>query len=144
MKYILEGDEKELGRVLREQRIRVGRELIKITPISGALVREDYALKAVEAKTEEMSSALAQKDELIASLTSERDSLKARVAELEAGLAKSNDMLKPDDKKVDVEDNKNTDLADSKSLPEDDSMFVDIDNVDPSANTNEKKTTKKK
>ena len=29
MKYILEGDEKELGRVLREQRIRIGRGLIK-------------------------------------------------------------------------------------------------------------------
>ena len=37
MKYILEGDEKELGRVLREQRIRIVRGLIKITPISGTL-----------------------------------------------------------------------------------------------------------
>ena len=50
MKYILEGDEKELGRVLREQRIRIGRGLIKITPISGTLVHEDYALKAIEAQ----------------------------------------------------------------------------------------------
>ena len=51
MKYILEGDEKELGRVLREQRIRIGRGLIKITPISGTLVHEDYALKAIEAQS---------------------------------------------------------------------------------------------
>ena len=52
MKYILEGDEKELGRVLREQRIRIGRGLIKITPISGTLVHEDYALKAIEAQSQ--------------------------------------------------------------------------------------------
>lgn len=51
MKYILEGDEKELGRVLREQRIRIGRGLIKITPISGTLVHEDYALKPLKPKS---------------------------------------------------------------------------------------------
>ena len=144
MKYILEGEEKELGRVLREQRIRVGRGLIEITPISGALVREDYALKAIEAKTEELTAALAKKDEQIASLASESDSLKSRIAELEAGLAKSGSMPEPDEKKVDVEDSKDLDIVDNKNLPEDDSMFVDIDNVDTPVNTSEKKTTKKK
>lgn len=59
MKYILEGDEKELGRVLREQRIRIGRGLIKITPISGTLVHEDYALKAIEAQVKELTETLA-------------------------------------------------------------------------------------
>ena len=62
MKYILEGDEKELGRVLREQRIRIGRGLIKVTPISGTLVHEDYALKAIEAQVKELTETLAQKD----------------------------------------------------------------------------------
>lgn len=144
MKYILEGEEKELGRVLREQRIRVGRGLIKITPISGALVREDYALKAIEAKTEELTAALAKRDEQIASLTSERDSLKSRISELEAGLTKSDSMPETDEKKADVEDSKDLDIVDNKNLPEDDSMFVDIDNVDTPVNTSEKKTTKKK
>lgn len=144
MKYILEGEEKELGRVLREQRIRVGRGLIKITPISGALVREDYALKAIEAKTEELTAALAKRDEQIASLNSERDSLKSRISELEAGLTKSDSMPETDEKKVDVEDSKDLDIVDNNNLPEDDSMFVDIDNVDTPVNTSEKKTTKKK
>jgi peptidoglycan hydrolase CwlO-like protein len=84
MKYILEGDEKELGRVLREQRIRIGRGLIKITPISGTLVHEDYALKAIEAQVKELTETLALKDGQIESLTSERDSLRARMTEMEA------------------------------------------------------------
>lgn len=144
MKYILEGEEKELGRVLREQRIRVGRGLIKITPISGALVREDYALKAIEAKTKELTAALAKRDEQIASFASERDSLKSRISELEAGLTKSDSMPETDEKKADAEDSKDLDIVDNKNLPEDDSMFVDIDNVDTPVNTSEKKTTKKK
>lgn len=144
MKYIFEGNEKELDRVLREQRIRVGRGLIKITPISGALVREDYALKTIESKTEGLIASLAEKDEIITSLTSERDTLKARVAELEAGQTKSDDMLETDNTKVDMEDNKEVNIADSKNLPEDDSMFIDIDHVDLPVNANEKKTTKKK
>lgn len=144
MKYILEGNEKELGRVLREQRVRVGRGLIKITPISGTLVSQEYASKTIESKTEGLIASLAEKDEIITSLTSERDTLKARVAELEAGQTKSDDMLETDNTKVDMEDNKEVNIADSKNLPEDDSMFIDIDHVDLPVNANEKKTTKKK
>lgn len=138
MKYILEGNDKELERVLREQRIRMGRGMIQITPIPGTLVSEEDALKAIEAKTEELTASLAGKDGLIASLTGECDTLKARVAELEAGLVKDETMPETDNKKVDAEDDKNLNIADSKHLPDDDSMFVDID-----ADTDNKKTKKK-
>ena len=137
MKYILEGDEKELGRVLREQRIRIGRGLIKITPISGTLVHEDYALKAIEAQVKELTDTLAQKDGQIESLTSERDSLRAR---MEA----SGSMPETDEKEVDMKDSKTLNITDSNNLPEDDSMSIDMDNVNPSVNTSGKKTTKKK
>lgn len=134
MRYILEGNEKELGRVLREQRVRVGRGLIKITPISGVLVSPEDAPKTVDAKMEELVASLAEKDELIASLTGECDTLKVRVAELEAGLSKDVAMPETDNKEVEAEDNK--DLG--KVLPDDDSMFVDID-----AATDNKKTKSK-
>lgn len=139
MKYILEGDEKELGRVLREQRIRIGRGLIKITPISGTLVHEDYALKAIEAQVKELTETLAQKMQ-IESLTSERDSLRARMTEMEA----SGSMPETDEKEVDMKDSKTLNITDSNNLPEDDSMSIDMDNVNPSVNTSGKKTTKKK
>ena len=140
MKYILEGDEKELGRVLREQRIRIGRGLIKITPISGTLVHEDYALKAIEAQVKELTDTLALKDGQIESLTSERDSLRARMTEMEA----SGSMPETDEKEVDMKDSKTLNITDSNNLPEDDSMSIDMDNVNPSVNTSGKKTTKKK
>lgn len=127
MKYILEGNEKELGRVLREQRVRVGRGLIKITPISGTLVSQEYASKTIETKTEELAALLAEKDELIASLTGECDTLKVCVAELEAKLSKDVAMPETDNKEVEAEDNKDVNIADGKVLPDDDSIFVDID-----------------
>lgn len=138
MKYILEGNDKELERVLREQRIRMGRGVIQITPIPGTLVSEEDALKAIEAKTEELTASLAGKDELIASLTGECDTLKVRVAELEAGLIKDKTMPETDNKEVEAEDNKDLDIADGKVLPDDDSMFVDID-----ADADNKKTKSK-
>lgn len=139
MKYILEGNEKELERVLREQRIRVGRGLIKITPISGSLVSEEDAMKAIEAKTEELTASLSEKDELITSLTGERDTLRARVAALETKPTEDNkDMPESDNKNVDAEDNKELNITYSKDLPNDDSMFIDID-----AATDNKKTQKK-
>lgn len=140
MKYILEGDEKELGRVLREQRIRIGRGLIKVTPISGTLVHEDYALKAIEAQVKELTETLAQKDGQIESLTSERDSLRARMTKMEA----SGSMPETDEKEVDMKDSKTLNITDSNNLPEDDSMSIDMDNVNPSVNASGKKTTKKK
>lgn len=138
MRYILEGNEKELGRVLREQRVRVGRGLIKITPISGTLVSEKDTPKTIETKTEKLAASLAEKDELIASLTGECDTLKVRVASLEAGLSKDAAMPETDNKEVEAEDNKDLDIADGKVLPDDDSMFVDID-----AATDNKKTKSK-
>lgn len=136
MKYILEGNEKELERVLREQRIRVSRGLVKITPISGILVPEEDVLKSIEARTEELNDLLAGKDELIASLTGECDTLKVRVAELEAVLIKDDTMSETDNKNVAADDNKDLSIAESKNLLDDDSMFIDIE-------VDNKKTKKK-
>ena len=140
MKYILEGDEKELGRVLREQRIRIGRGLIKVTPISGTLVHEDYALKAIEAQVKELTETLAQKDGQIESLTSERDSLRARMTKMEA----SGSMPETDEKEVDMKDSKTLNITDSNNLPEDDSMSIDMDKGSPAVDTVGKETTKQK
>lgn len=147
MKYIIEGNEKELERVLREQRIRVGRGLIVITPVTGCgLVTEEDALKLVEAKTEELNALLEEKDGLIVSLTGERDSLNVRITELEATLSNNDDgnMTENDNKILELTDSKTTDLADSKEVAEDDSMFVDIDADNPIGNTAAKKVTTKK
>jgi hypothetical protein len=43
-----------------------------------------------------------------------------------------------------MKDSKTLNITDSNNLPEDDSMSIDMDNVNPSVNTSGKKTTKKK
>ena len=128
-KYIITGQEKELERVLREQRIRVSRGLISITPISECgLVTEEDARRTLEEK-------LAEKDEKINELTSSNEakdksieSMEARIAELEASA---------------TTDSKNLPAGDSKELPAEDSKAVtntDDKNLSPE---DEKKTGKK-
>lgn len=78
MKYILEGDDKELDRVIKESRIRVNRGLISITPIS-----EFGAIGDHDKKMQELISSLEEKDALISTLKEQGDGFKARIAELE-------------------------------------------------------------
>lgn len=56
----------------------------------------------------------------------------------------SGSMPETDEKEIDMKDSKTLNITDSNNLPEDDSMSIDMDNVNPSVNTNGKKTTKKK
>lgn len=56
----------------------------------------------------------------------------------------SGSMPETDEKEVDMKDSKTLNITDSNNLPEDDSMSIDMDNVNPSVNTSGKKTTKKK
>ena len=100
-KYIITGQDKELTRVLREQRIRVSRGLITITPISecGLITEEDVQktlecmLAEKDAKIGELTESIAEKDKAIVELTDERDTMKARIAELEALISSDNKNL---------------------------------------------------
>lgn len=136
-KYIITGQERELARVLREQRVREGRGLISITPLSKAgLVTEEDARKTLDdklaekdEKISELTASITEKDNVIVELTDERDTMKARIAELEA--------LVPSD-------NKNLPAADSKELPAGDAKEVAaVDNKAVSVE-DEKKTGKGK
>lgn len=143
MKYILEGNKKELERVIRENRIRVNRGLILITPISECgLITEEDARKALEdylatkdteiseltasiiAKDEtaiSFAASIEEKDKTIVILTEECDSMKARIAELEASVIADNKNLPTSDSKVlPVEDAKVVADTDNKNLPPED------------------------
>nr|DAY95755.1 MAG TPA: V-type ATP synthase subunit I [Caudoviricetes sp.] len=119
-KYIVTGQDKELTRVLREQRIRVSRGVITITPISECgLITEEDAQKTLEcmlaekdAKIGELAESITEKDKSIVELTDERDTMKARIAELEALISS---------------DNKNLPAADSKELPAGDTKEVIVE-----------------
>lgn len=136
-KYIITGQERELARVLREQRVRVIRGLITITPISECgLVTEEDARKTLEcmltekdAKIGELTESITKKDKAIVELTDERDTMKARIAELEA--------LVPSD-------NKNLPDADSKELPVGDAKEVVIVDDKTISGEDEKKAGKGK
>ena len=126
-----------MARVLREQRIRVSRGLISITPLTEAgLVTEEDARKTLDdklaeknAKIGELTESIAEKDKAIVELTDERDTMKARIAELEA--------LVPSD-------NKNLPAADSKELPAGDAKEVTVVDDKTVSVEDEKKTGKGK
>lgn len=126
-KYIITGQDKELERVLREQRIRMNRGLISITPISECgLITEEDARKTLDdklaekdEKISELTASIKEKDNSITELTTERDSMKARIAELEAS-ATTDDKNLPaagDSKDLPAEDTKGVDAIDNKDLP---------------------------
>ena len=137
MKYILEGNEKDVFNVMKEQRIRVNRGVISITPITECgLITEEDAKKDMDEKLSELMASIAEnekristitdehngimlqvselektvvdKDALISSLTAERDELKARIVELEASPT--------DTKGLSIEDSKDLPVADSKAV----------------------------
>ncbi|MGJ1014992.1 hypothetical protein ACR77X_13850 [Bacteroides salyersiae] len=136
-KYIITGQEKELTRVLREQRIRVSRGLISITPLTKAgLVTEEDARKTLDCKLTEkdeeinkLIEIIAEKDMTVVELTGERDTMKSRIAELES-------LNSPDNKKLpDV---------DSKEMPEGDAKEVTVVDDKTLSLEDEKKTGKGK
>jgi len=136
-KYIIAGQERELVRVLREQRVREGRGLISITPLSKAgLVTEEDARKTLDdklaekdEKISELTASITEKEKAIVELTDERDTMKARIAELEA--------LVPSD-------NKNLPAADSKELPAGDAKEITVVDDKAVSVEDEKKTGKGK
>lgn len=130
MKYILEGNDKELERVIKESRVRVNRGLISITPIS-----ECGEIGYHNAKMQELVSSLEEKDALISTLKEQGDGFKARIAELEntgtligndKGLSGSDstELVDSDAKELDMEDKKGN-LSDEAN--------PDTDNVNETA-----------
>ena len=137
MDYILRGNDKDVTNVLKEQRIRINRGMIQLIPISECgLVTEEDARKTLEcmltekdAKIGELTESILEKDKAIVALTDERDTMKARIAELEA--------LVPSD-------NKNLPAADSKELPAGDAKEVTVVDDKTVSVEDEKKTGKGK
>lgn len=142
MEYILRGNEKDVANVIQEQRIRVGRGVISITPITecGLITEEDAqktlddqlavrdakisehtaSLEEKDKMISELTASLAEKDGMISSLTTECDGMKARIAALETPAIDDNKNLPADDsKELSIGDSKNLDIAavDEKTIP---------------------------
>ena len=123
MDYILRGNDKDVTNVLKEQRIRINRGMIQLIPISECgLVTEEDARKTLECM-------LAEKDKTIVELTEERETMKARIAELEVQVPS---------------DEKNLPVADSKDLQEEDAKEVIVTDDKAVSVEDEKKTGKGK
>lgn len=137
MDYILRGNDKDVANVLKEQRIRIGRGVVSFTPISECgLVTEEDARKTLECmlteKNEEigrLTASIVEKDKTIVELTEERETMKARIAELEVQVPS---------------DEKNLPVADSKDLQEEDAKEVTVTDDKAVSVEDEKKTGKGK
>lgn len=137
MDYILRGNDKDVSNVLKEQRIRIGRGVVSFTPISECgLITEEDARKTLEcmltekdAKIGELTESIMEKDKAIVELTEERETMKARIAELEVQVPS---------------DEKNLPVADSKDLQEEDAKEVTVTDDKAVFVEDEKKTGKGK
>lgn len=139
--YILDGNDKDVSNVLKEQRIRMSRGLISITPISecGLITEEDarktmegFALsienneemistltkehEEIKAHVSKLETAMNEKDALILSLTTERDGLLARVSALEETDEDKKELPAGDSKELPAGDTKYTDVTDDKTV----------------------------
>lgn len=125
--YLLNGEKKALESVIKEQRIRIGRGLISITPVSEAgLVSEEDVEKALESK-----------QKVIDELSVENESQKKEINELKAKLAELDSHV--DDAKDVQEDNKNVEQTDTKEVSaEDDKAAVVQDEKKVSASKSKK------
>ena len=121
--YLLNGEEKALKSVIKEQRIRIGRGLITITPVSEAgLVSEEDVKKTFESQ-QKVIDELSAKNE---SLVKENEELKAKIAELE------------------VDDNKDVEDADSKEVEQTDTKEVSAEDEKATVVQDEKKVSASK
>lgn len=110
--YLLNGEEKALKSVIKEQRIRIGRGSISITPVSEAgLVPEENVKKAFESQQNIIDN-LSAKNE---SLVKENEELKAKLAELETHVDDNKDVEDADSKEVEQTDTKEGSAEDEKA-----------------------------
>lgn len=109
--YLLDGDKKALESVIKEQRIRIGRGLISITPASEAgLVSEEDVKKTFDSQ-QKVIDELSEKNK---SYEKEIDELKARLAELDSHVDDTKDVQEEDKKEVEQTDTKEVSAEDDK------------------------------
>ena len=110
--YLLDGDKKALESVIKEQRIRIGRGLITITPVPEAgLVPEEDVKKTFESQ-QKVIDGLSEKNKRY---EKEIDGLKARLAELDSHVDDTKDVPEEDNKKVGQTDTKKVSSEDDKA-----------------------------
>lgn len=110
--YLLNGEDKALKSVIKEQRIRIGRGLISITPVSEAgLVPEEDVKKTFKSQ-QKVIDELSEKNE---SLVKENEELKAKIAELETHVDDNKDVEDADSKEVEQTDTKEVPAEDEKA-----------------------------
>ena len=112
---LLKGDKKVLECIIKEQRIRIGRGLITITPVSEAGLVPEEEVKETFERQQEVIDELSAKNE---SLQKENDEMKARLAELDSHV--------DDAKDVPEEDTKDVEQADTKEVPAEDDKEADV------------------
>lgn len=110
--YLLNGEEKALKSVIKEQRIRIGRGLITITPVSEAgLVPEEDVKKTFESQQKVIDELSANNE----NLQKENEELKAKIAELETHVDDNKDVEDADFKEVEQTDTKEVPAEDEKA-----------------------------
>lgn len=110
--YLLNGEEKALKSVIKEQRIRIGRGLITITPVSEAgLVPEEDVKKTFESQQKVIDELSANNE----NLQKENEELKAKIAELETHVDDNKDVEDADSKEVEQTDTKEVSAEDEKA-----------------------------
>lgn len=128
MDYILSGKDKEVAKVIQENRVRVNRGLVSFTPMTETVHTDN--------------------SEVIANLIEENQTLKAENQRLQDELNKSTATEQPtvDDKNVDLEDlqevdlddNKEVIVNDTKDVSEDDNKAVSADDTPKSSKRTKK------
>lgn len=128
MDYILSGKDKEVAKVIQENRVRVNRGLVSFTPMTETVHTDN--------------------SEVIANLIEENQTLKAENQRLQDELNKTTATEQPttDDKNVDLEDlqevdlddNKEVIVNDTKDVSEDDNKAVSADDTPKSSKRTKK------
>lgn len=126
MDYILSGKDKEVAKVIQENRVRVNRGLVSFTPMTETVHTDN--------------------SEVIANLIEENQTLKAENQRLQDELNKTTEQPTTDDKNVDLEDlqevdlddNKEVIVNDTKDVSEDDNKAVSADDTPKSSKRTKK------
>ena len=108
--YILDGDKRAVENVLKENKIRVQRGVISITPTS-EFPSPDALAEIYRKHDEEMHDVCSQND----ALKQENEALKAELAKLMPETADTKDVVE-DSKEVNKEDAKQSSVKDSKDV----------------------------
>ena len=146
MKVILEGEERIVNTIIRENRVRVSRGLVKFSHADSIPTPEGVT----EEDVKNMVEAIEQRDARIAELMDENETLKAALAAKENADAPETPYTKEGegegDSDTDNEDNKEGGESDATDAPQEDSKDApheDSKEAEETPDTKGKKTSKK-